>query len=311
MLADNKLIVNELLDGRSSSESLLPAISAMMQKVGKTINDIETVAVCVGPGSFTGSRVALATAFGIIYGREGSENECKLISYSLFDLLGDEGIVSCVGGFYISEDFKQFFNKEPKYLNSFDFDEAGKKNIDLFEREFAVVAEKIENKDYTKIASCQPMYLQYSQAENELVKKMVFSSVRSSDIDTVMSIEEKSFDAGDAFSRRVMENSLRINHYYCAKLGGKMVGYVGLTKAKDDSDVIRVAIAEEYRRMGVARTLFEFALRQLKPKFVFLEVRKNNEAALRLYKSLGFVQTGERVNYYKDGCAAVMMKLKV
>lgn len=42
---------------------------------------------------------------------------------------------------------------------------------------------------------------------------------------------------------------------------------------------------------------------------VLLEVRASNEAALRLYSSLGFERVGLRRQYYPDGEDAVLMTL--
>lgn len=47
------------------SESLLPAIVALLEETGRTLTDVRVVAVAAGPGSFTGLRVGLATAKGL------------------------------------------------------------------------------------------------------------------------------------------------------------------------------------------------------------------------------------------------------
>ena len=47
------------------SEALLPAIEQAMTDAGTSYDDLDRIAVTVGPGSFTGVRVGLATARGI------------------------------------------------------------------------------------------------------------------------------------------------------------------------------------------------------------------------------------------------------
>lgn len=47
------------------SEFLLPLIDAALKDSGKTLADITHLAVCTGPGSFTGLRVGLATAHAL------------------------------------------------------------------------------------------------------------------------------------------------------------------------------------------------------------------------------------------------------
>lgn len=48
-----------------SSVTLIPALEAMLQKTEMTAQDLDGVAVSVGPGSFTGIRVGIATAEGL------------------------------------------------------------------------------------------------------------------------------------------------------------------------------------------------------------------------------------------------------
>jgi tRNA threonylcarbamoyladenosine biosynthesis protein TsaB len=48
-----------------SSATLIPALEAILQQKGFTVQDLAAVAVSIGPGSFTGIRVGIATAEGI------------------------------------------------------------------------------------------------------------------------------------------------------------------------------------------------------------------------------------------------------
>lgn len=51
------------------SESVLPAIAGILADHGTPLSGLQAVAVAVGPGSFTGLRVGLATAKGLAVGR--------------------------------------------------------------------------------------------------------------------------------------------------------------------------------------------------------------------------------------------------
>jgi len=56
--------------GRSGAESLLPGIDAVLREASLALGDIEGFAVSIGPGSFTGLRVGLATVKGLCFGNE-------------------------------------------------------------------------------------------------------------------------------------------------------------------------------------------------------------------------------------------------
>jgi tRNA threonylcarbamoyladenosine biosynthesis protein TsaB len=54
-----------LPDDRRSSEELLPAISRCLAAAEIGLSDCHRIAVCAGPGSFTGIRIGLATAWAL------------------------------------------------------------------------------------------------------------------------------------------------------------------------------------------------------------------------------------------------------
>ena len=51
--------------GRPVSEILLPAVSALLERAGARLDALSRIAALDGPGSFTGIRVGLATAWGL------------------------------------------------------------------------------------------------------------------------------------------------------------------------------------------------------------------------------------------------------
>ena len=68
-LSDGTKIVAALTmeNGPEHSATLVPNIGKLLEMAGKTRKDLNAVAVSVGPGSFTGLRIGLATAKGLAY----------------------------------------------------------------------------------------------------------------------------------------------------------------------------------------------------------------------------------------------------
>ena len=50
---------------RRASEELLPVLRRVIEAAGIELGGFDRIAVCAGPGSFTGVRVGLATAWGL------------------------------------------------------------------------------------------------------------------------------------------------------------------------------------------------------------------------------------------------------
>ena len=64
VLSGERIFEESLSGDRRASEELLPAVARALAQAGLRLADIDRVAVCSGPGSFTGVRVGLATAWG-------------------------------------------------------------------------------------------------------------------------------------------------------------------------------------------------------------------------------------------------------
>lgn len=85
--------------------------------------------------------------------------------------------------------------------------------------------------------------------------------------------------------------------------GEKVVGYVGSQSVMGWADMMNLAVAPDYRRMGVGKELVTELISQLKQSEVScltLEVRLSNTSAIALYTRLGFVEVGRRPGYYHN-----------
>lgn len=99
---------------------------------------------------------------------------------------------------------------------------------------------------------------------------------------------------------------------WVARSGGTAVGYLVSWHVVDELHVLNVAVVPEFRRQGIARALMEEAFafaRTNEVRQVFLEVRKSNDAAIQLYRKLGFSAMNVRKKYYSDDEDAIEMVL--
>jgi len=68
IMKDDKLIFESYLNDKNThSEKLLPQIEYALSMAGMSCKDIDAFAVTVGPGSFTGIRIGLATIKGLAH----------------------------------------------------------------------------------------------------------------------------------------------------------------------------------------------------------------------------------------------------
>lgn len=83
--------------------------------------------------------------------------------------------------------------------------------------------------------------------------------------------------------------------------GTERAGYAVFSTVSDESELIRIAVGEKFRRRGLGEKMISFFLsdetnREL--SVCFLEVRESNHAARNLYKKLGFTEIYVRKGYY-------------
>ena len=130
-----------------------------------------------------------------------------------------------------------------------------------------------------------------------------FRRMETTDLDEVMAIERASFSRPWSPGFFLQELQVPCARSLLAVLGGKIVGYIVYWLLADSVDIHNLAVHPDYRRRGVGRFLLQAVIDEAKGRRsgkVTLEVRKSNEAAQRLYHSLGFVARGVRKGYYSD-----------
>jgi ribosomal-protein-alanine N-acetyltransferase len=123
------------------------------------------------------------------------------------------------------------------------------------------------------------------------------------DLPAVLAIESVSFPQpwSEALFRMEINNPQAV--HFALEDGGRLAGYLCAGTVLDEMDLRVIAVAPDARRQGHARALVAALLAEARKQgigYVHLEVRESNEAAKRLYTSLGFRPVGRRKGYYGE-----------
>ena len=144
------------------------------------------------------------------------------------------------------------------------------------------------------------------------MNEIVICPMTASDLDEVLVIEVASYPRPWHVSHFLDE--LASTHSFplvAFDPAGKVAGYICLMSLLDEGHILNVAVRSDCRGRGVGRMLVERAVAECRARgadFVSLEVRPSNEAALALYRTLGFRETGRRKKYYENGEDAILME---
>lgn len=117
----------------------------------------------------------------------------------------------------------------------------------------------------------------------------------------------------DAWSKEMVVATLQ-RRDFCGvilHLDGECVGYVLGLSLFENAEILRIAIAPDYRKRGLGALLLDAFIALVKDRGareIFLEVRESNLAAQRLYLSRSFEKFHLRERYYSNGENAVEMK---
>ena len=132
---------------------------------------------------------------------------------------------------------------------------------------------------------------------------MMIVTMRDCHVSQVAELEKICFS--DPWSEKSVASELTnpLSLWLVAKEGERVAGYIGSQTCGDESDMMNVAVHPDFRRKGIAGSLVDALVAELKTResrSLTLEVRASNAPAIALYEKLGFSQIGRRKNYYRN-----------
>ena len=163
-------------------------------------------------------------------------------------------------------------------------------------------------------------------AVNRLQHAFDVEPMRLADLDAVMAIEGASFRTPMTAQALLEEMGREWAHIEVVRdlMRRSVVAFTNYWLVADEVHLLNLATHPEERRAGHASRLLEIARRvasrllahiievgrRRECRFVTLEVRRSNAAAVRLYRRFGFRAVGVRPNYYaEDQEDAIVMLL--
>lgn len=123
-------------------------------------------------------------------------------------------------------------------------------------------------------------------------------------IEELLSIERESFadpKNGNIFSSLYDDAAAHMHYFVAQSDTGVIGGYLILSLAADEAEIINVAVPPALRRRGIGVALVDEALAFAAARGAaacYLEVRESNRPARRLYEKMSFNVVGVRKMYY-------------
>lgn len=88
---------------------------------------------------------------------------------------------------------------------------------------------------------------------------------------------------------------------WCGEVAGEIKGFYLVEQVVDEITLHNIAVASDAQGKGYGKAMMLHLIEQAQQQSayqIFLEVRQTNLVAQQLYGSMGFVQVGERKDYY-------------
>ncbi|MFA6859975.1 MAG: ribosomal protein S18-alanine N-acetyltransferase [Clostridia bacterium] len=328
----------------SCSETMLVNVNDILKKAEISLEEIDEIAVVVGPGSFTGIRIALALVKGFSLAlnkiRFIAVSSLKLLAFSERQKSRCNDILAIMDGlsghYFVCEYHNGEFSVEQcicedKFLSLL----STNKNSVFIEGETEVKdskAVKITPKDLLDFSlylsskgylisqnELLPNYLRLSQAEESLLEskkqKQDFYSINEmteADIDDVYSISFEAFNLESASKNMIRDEfHSEFKKFFVAKENKEVIGFLTFMLLSGEVELLDIAVKKGYQDKGIGSKLLEHLISFCKAnniKNIFLEVNVNNKKAITLYKKYDFKQVSIRKKYYRNLDDALILK---
>ena len=132
------------------------------------------------------------------------------------------------------------------------------------------------------------------------------------DLDQVLKIDNSLFEL-DKYSIQTFKDAIEndTQKLIVASADNNVVGYILFSYIMDEAELLKIGVTTQYQRLGVGKLLHDSMLQNLKEqsvKNIFLEVRIDNNSAIKFYEKNGYEKVTIREKYYQGTDAVIYRK---
>lgn len=305
---------------RGHAEALGPMVERLFEESATKPENLARIAVTYGPGTFTGLRIGLSFAKGMALALGiplVGLNSLKATAQHTTEKVLIAHKAGGTGMFYWTSPTGPALGR---------FDEI---NTAATQQNRAVIGSGFEGgkilwpdaKIFAAFAatlpvtgeSVEPLYLRPPDAKPSVSVSAASAHLRlatQNDLAVMADIHQACF--AKSWSTADFNSALSIpgSGALLVALAGNVYGFVQFQWVAGEAEINTICVSPNYRRQYFGRDLLLGLLTHLQAintTKIFLEVSANNSAAIQLYKTHGFVNSGLRKAYYADGSDAITM----
>jgi tRNA threonylcarbamoyl adenosine modification protein YeaZ/ribosomal-protein-alanine acetyltransferase len=319
------------VDARAHAEQITPNVLAAIADAGCGMGDLASVVVGCGPGPFTGLRVGMATAAAY-----GHALGIPVYGVCSLDAIG----VTTTAESLVVTDARRREVYWARYRDGarivgpavgapadVEVSEASAVAgspahtalfalpvLDAAYPTTAGLVAAVDNWD-SRPGPLMPWYLRRPDAKLPPGEPVTAGPLTRADANRCGELEAQLFSGDDPWPAAafIAELAGKHNHYVAARIGDKLVGYAGIARLGRtppfEYEVHTIGVDPAHQGRGIGRLLLDELLAFADGGVVYLEVRTDNQAAMGLYRAMGFVQIGLRKRYYRtSGADAYTMR---
>jgi len=129
--------------------------------------------------------------------------------------------------------------------------------------------------------------------------QIIIRLANQNDLEALETINQSS--SNTPYQSFALKNAIDQQTCFCAcDNHGSIMGWIAIQKGFELIDILYITTANEFKRQGVSKLLFNYLRTEFSKSEIMLEVRPSNTGAIKLYESLGMTFLNIRKKYYQN-----------